>query len=82
MYLMGSWLGGGASPLLGKVGVRRAGQSAGLASVGADVTVRFVRGICGEEAGRVMRTVASARAAAGTATRVGSGCGSIALIAA
>jgi hypothetical protein len=53
-----------------------------------DATVRMVlwmvRGPCGEEAGRVMRCVrcvASARASRGTATRVGSGFGSIAAIA-
>ena len=50
-----------------------------------DATVRMVlwmvRGPCGEEAGRVMRCVARARASRGTATRVGSGFGSMAAIA-
>ena len=99
---MGSRFEGGA---LGKVGVRRARQSAGSASpsAGADPTLRIgrtafwpqrlctdamvcmvlwmVRGPCGEKAGRDMRCVASSRASRGTATRVGSGFGSMAAIA-
>ena len=50
-----------------------------------DATARMVpsmaRGPCGEEAGRAMRCVASARASRGTAARVGSGLGSILAIA-